>query len=439
MKKMVLGRRKWVAFAVVSMLTAAACGGGETADTAAPATTAAPAATEAPAVTEAPAATEASTTTAAPTTTEAMPETRAYTAEELTDVDAAPGSGDGIKIGYISLGESIPFVKLVSDSIRAEAEAAGAEFVFCDSEVDPAKALECGRIMAVQEVDVLINFQLFEDAAAQICEEGPQVPVVSIDIHQRPCETTFFGADNHAAGFMTGGATAKHIEANFNCEYDEFILLNALAAGEVVQIRGEGAVAGFESICGAIPEDKYNLIDVSVHRGGRGEGEHLRLVDRQPGAEVVALASTNDDMLLGALAAFRNAGAGGCVLGNGPGRGREFLDRAGSATSTGWPIRPTSRSGTDAPRFPPPSPWRRGTRFPTRCRRRTTCSPTIPPSPGPTSSPRLPSPTSIPPRTAARSAPDASPGRSHRRRGCGSAPGSEARPFMREPRGAGWR
>ena len=76
-----------------------------------------------------------------------------------------PAAGDGIKIGYISLGESIPFVKLVSDSIRAEAEAAGAEFVFCDSEVDPAKALECGRIMAVQEVDVLINFQLFEDAA----------------------------------------------------------------------------------------------------------------------------------------------------------------------------------------------------------------------------------------------------------------------------------
>ena len=199
-------------------------------------------------------------------------------------------------------------MKLVSDSIRAEAEAAGAEFVFCDSEVDPTVALECARTLAVQEVDVLINFQLFEDAAAQICEEGPQVPVVSIDIHQRPCETTFFGADNHAAGFMTGAATGKHIEASFGCEYDEFILLNALAAGEVVQIRGDGAVEGFEAICGPIPEDKFNLIDVPSIAVDEARENTTDWLTANPDAMVVPLASTNDDMLLGALAGFRNAG-----------------------------------------------------------------------------------------------------------------------------------
>lgn len=303
--------RRLTLLAGVFALAAAACGSGaeETTTTAAPAadptTTAAPAATEAPATTAAPAATEASTTTAA---AEEMPETRAYTAEELVDAGVEPGSGAGLKIGYISLGESIPFVKLVSDSIREQTEAAGAEFVFCDSEVDPAKALECARTLAVQQVDVLINFQLFEDAAAQICEEGPQVPVVSIDIHQRPCEITFFGADNHAAGFMTGGATAKHIEANYSCEYDEFILLNADAAGEVVKIRGEGAVEGFEAVCGAIPDDKYNYIDVPSIAVDEARENTSDWLIANPDAEVVALASTNDDMLLGALAAFRNAG-----------------------------------------------------------------------------------------------------------------------------------
>lgn len=296
-----VGRRgfRGVVAAVLLAMAAAACGGGAEETT----TTAAPAAAEESTTTQAP-----TTMAEATTTTEAMAETRAYTAEELTDVDAVPGSGDGIKIGYISLGDSIPFVKLVSDSIRDEAEAAGAEFVFCDSEVDPSKALECARNLAVQEVDVLINFQLFEDAAAQICEEGPQVPVVSIDIHQRPCETTFFGADNQAAGFMTGAATAKHIQANYSCNYDEFILLNADAAGEVVKIRGDAAVEGFESVCGDIPEDKYNYIDVPSIAVDEARTNTSDWLIANPDAEVVALASTNDDMLLGALAAFRNAG-----------------------------------------------------------------------------------------------------------------------------------
>ena len=314
MKKRSVGRKRlrWVAFAALLSLAAAACGGGaeETTTTRAPTTTAAPAATEAPDTTAAPAATEAPDTTAAPAATEAeaMPETRAYTEDELVDAGVEPGSGEGLKIGYISLGESIPFVKLVSDSIREQTEAAGAEFVFCDSEVDPTKALECARNLAVQQVDVLINFQLFEDAAPQICEEGPQVPVVSIDIHQRPCETTFFGADNRAAGFMTGGATAKHIEANFSCSYDEFILLNADAAGEVVRIRGEGAIEGFEAVCGDIPEDKFNYIDVPSIAVDEARENTSDWLIANPDAEVVALASTNDDMLLGALAAFRNAG-----------------------------------------------------------------------------------------------------------------------------------
>jgi len=284
---------KWAALLIALAMVAAACGSSSD-DT----TTTAGAA-------------DATTTTAgaADTTTTTAGDTgpRAYTAEELRDVDAIPGSGDGIKIGYISLGESIPFVKLVSDSLAAEAAAAGAEFVLCDSQVDAAVALECGRTLGVQDLDVLINFQLFEDAAAAICEEFPGIPVVSIDIHQRPCETTFFGADNAGAGFMTGVSTGRVIEADFNCEYDEFIILNALAAGEVVVIRGDSAVEGFESVCGPIPEDKFNLIDVPSIAVDEARENTADWLTANPSANVVPLVSTNDDMLLGALAAFQIA------------------------------------------------------------------------------------------------------------------------------------
>ena len=50
-----------------------------------------------------------------------------------------------MKVGYISLGESIPFVKLVSDYIQEQADTAGVEIAFCDSEIDAAKASPARR------------------------------------------------------------------------------------------------------------------------------------------------------------------------------------------------------------------------------------------------------------------------------------------------------
>ena len=313
-----------VVLAVVLAMVAAACGGGDE-----PAAEEATAATEATTTTRAPEATttteapEATTTTAAP---EEAPTPQALTEADLIDVGAEPGSGEGIKIGYISLGDSIPFVKLVSDNIREQAEIAGAEFVFCDGEVDPTKSLECARTLGVQEVDVVINFNLFEDAAEEICEAYGNKPTISIDIHQT-CETSFFGADNFQAGFMTGASTGLHIEANFNCEYDEFVLLNALAAGQVVIERGEGTVAGFEAICGEIPEDKFTLVDVpsiAVDEARVNFGDWLTT---HPDAEVIAVGSTNDDMFLGAIAATEAAGRDGQVFGTAQGADESSWNR----------------------------------------------------------------------------------------------------------------
>ena len=58
-----------------------------------------------------------------------------------TDAPASEPPALAMKVGYISLGDSIPFVKLVSGSIQAEADTAGVKIVFCDSELDQAKAL----------------------------------------------------------------------------------------------------------------------------------------------------------------------------------------------------------------------------------------------------------------------------------------------------------
>src|SRR5919109_878516 len=111
---------------------------------------------------------------AAPAATTATP-AETTTTEAPADPDAAKfevpaaGSGDGVKIGYISLGDQVPFVKLVSDDIRAEAKVAGAKLVFCDSQLDGAKALDCAKNFKTQDVDAIINFQVDEKSAPRIC------------------------------------------------------------------------------------------------------------------------------------------------------------------------------------------------------------------------------------------------------------------------------
>jgi len=228
--------------------------------------------------------------------------------------DAAAGAGAGLKIGYISLGDSIPFVKLVSDDIRAEVEAAGAEFFFCDSQLDAAKALACAQTFDTQGVDGIINFQVDAAAAASICEAGPDVPVVAIDIEQRPCQDVFVGADNKTAGMIAGVELGNYFSENFDCEYDAFVSLEQPAAGQVNTDRTGGAVEGFESVCGAIPADKNRSVDAggTIDGGLATFGDTLTALT---GASRIAVVSLNDDMLLGAFAAAEAQGRADQVYG----------------------------------------------------------------------------------------------------------------------------
>lgn len=216
----------------------------------------------------------------------------------------AAAAGAGLKIGYISLGDSVPFVKLVSDNIKKEVEASGAQFLFCDSQLDAAKALACAQTFKTQGVDGIINFQVDEKAAASICAAGPDVPVVAVDIHQRPCEKVFVGADNKTAGEIAGEALGNFFKDKFNCEYDAFVSMEQPAAGQVNLDRTGGAISGFESVCGAIPADKHRSVDGggTIDGGLTSFGDTLTALT---GATRIAVVSLNDDMLLGSFAAAK--------------------------------------------------------------------------------------------------------------------------------------
>jgi ABC-type sugar transport system substrate-binding protein len=174
--------------------------------------------------------------TATMLSTSVMPATAA-------DVDfrkAKPGYGKGIVIGFIGLDDAIGFGKDVGDSVRREAKKAGATLVYCDGKLSAATALACAKTFKLKKVQGYLNFNAVSDAAAAICKAGPNVPVISIDIEQDPCQTAFMGANNSKAGFVAGEALGKFFKTKFQCEFDAWVSLEDFGVGLVNEARMGG-------------------------------------------------------------------------------------------------------------------------------------------------------------------------------------------------------
>jgi ribose transport system substrate-binding protein len=248
-----------------------------------------------------------SAATSAPSAAPASEPASSESASASAPASESASAATPLKVGYISLGESIPFVKLVSDNIKAEAEKAGVEIAFCDSEIDAAKALACAQNLKVQGVQAVLNFQLFEDSSKEVCAGYGDLPTIAIDIHQAPCEVAFMGADNETAGKLAGKYLGDALKAENNCDYEAVVTLDTKGAGATTAARVNGMIEGFEEACGKIDPAKFKSLDV----GGTTDAAVTKFGDQlsaiKPGGKIAVL-SLNDDMSLGAFAAARTAG-----------------------------------------------------------------------------------------------------------------------------------
>ncbi|WP_433892442.1 sugar ABC transporter substrate-binding protein [Streptomyces sp. CA-111067] len=224
--------------------------------------------------------------------------------DAVTFQQAVPGSGKGMKIGLITLDDSVPFSKLVSDGIKTQAKRAGAQLVYCDSKGDGATALACARNFKVQGVQGYLNFQSDAKSADSICGAGPSVPVIAIDIAQGSCQTSFMGANNEFAGNLAGKALGTYMKKNFDCEYDAFVSMEEPDAGEVNTARMGGYRKGFESVCGPVK----NLRTENAFRIDQARTTFADVLTTLPGAHKIVVAAINDDAIEGALAAAKTAG-----------------------------------------------------------------------------------------------------------------------------------
>ena len=217
----------------------------------------------------------------------------------------ASAAAKSYKIGYISLGDSVPFVKLVSDGIKEAADAAGQELLFCDSEIDAAKALACAQNLKVQGAEGVLNFQVFQDSSPEICTAYGSVPTIAIDIIQPPCQIAFMGANNHEAGRLGGAKLGEYAKTNWDCDITAYVSLESTAAGAANTDRMGGWRDGFKEFC-PIPADKEHILD-GADRTDPALEQMTNLLGALPGDKIVVVA-INEDGILGAIGAANTLG-----------------------------------------------------------------------------------------------------------------------------------
>ena len=219
---------------------------------------------------------------------------------------AAPSvAAESFKIGYISLGDSVPFVKFVSDGIKEAADAAGQELLFCDSEIDAAKALACAQNLKVQGAQGVLNFQVFQDSSPEICTAYGSVPTIAIDIIQPPCQIAFMGANNREAGRLGGAELGKYAKATWDCDITAYVSLESTAAGAANTDRMGGWRDGFKESC-PIPPDKERILD-GADRTDPALEQVTNLLGALQGDRIIVVA-INEDGILGAIGAANTLG-----------------------------------------------------------------------------------------------------------------------------------
>ena len=230
--------------------------------------------------------------------------------------------GQGRKVGFGNLGESVPFAVQVREGIEKVAAECNVEIVNADNALDPQIAIDNMRLFKTQEVDGIIEFNVHGNIADSICEIAAGIPMIAVDIAHPGC-SIFMGANNRIAGELAGQAAGQVAKKMWDCQVDAVVTHEAPGVGQVNIDRLNGLIAGLASVC---PDNNYGdfenwsmnpvgiitRLDSDRVDPGFEKGRDW-LTANQDKEHIVALC-INDDSCLGMLAAVQEAGRNGQVI-----------------------------------------------------------------------------------------------------------------------------
>jgi len=205
------------------------------------------------------------------------------------------------RIGFANLTEDSPMSVDVRRGLeRAASEAGNIDLIIADNRLSGDVALEVAESFLNQNLDLVIEYQIDEQAGNRIIDRFRQanLPVIAVDIPM--VGATFFGVDNYRAGHLAGVALGEWIAAQWNGQLDRVIVLIEPRAGSLPAARIQGQLEGLQTVIGEISPDRQLTLDCG-NTAEISEKQVVAALKDLPDAHHLAVISFNDDAAIGAL------------------------------------------------------------------------------------------------------------------------------------------
>jgi ribose transport system substrate-binding protein len=210
-----------------------------------------------------------------------------------------------MRFGFGGQSHDMPFSVEVTESLKDAAASVGVDLLILDNCYDAAVAVRNAEEFVKQRVDLVIEFQVEQEAAPVIADKiaGAKIPLIAIDIPHP--HATYFGVDNYRVGLEAGEVLAAHAVQHWEGKVDWVLGLDLPEAGLLVQSRITGAFEGVRSGVQDVPVECFVRMD---GRGMRDRSKKLvsDFLERHPQDRRILIAAATDTSALGALDAVRD-------------------------------------------------------------------------------------------------------------------------------------
>lgn len=217
---------------------------------------------------------------------------------------ASARSDQPLRIGYISLDDSNAFLRSVDLGVRTAAVTAGVELMECTSGWTREGALACAERFGDIGIDGLVSFQSHADLTTQVCAATGDVPTVGVVFDQGPCQVSRLRIDQAESGRLAGAAVGRFAAERWGCDVSAYLSLESSDADPDGRERMAGYRAGFEEHC---PLPAQTIVLDGADRLATAQTRVSGLLPDLPGRRIVVV-GLNEDAILGAMAAAREAG-----------------------------------------------------------------------------------------------------------------------------------
>jgi ribose transport system substrate-binding protein len=229
------------------------------------------------------------------------------------------------RIGFAGEEHFSSFSHQVSDGLVRACQKAQMELIMVDNRLDPEVGIRNSEQLIREHVDLAVELQINESAASAVAAkfQNAGIPLIAVDIPHPGA--TYFGADNHRAGFLGGRCLGQHAMQRWEGSVDQIILLGIVQAGVMARTRVDGILDGIKKdVCTAAEKCQVVRLD------GRGEFRTSMECVRKHlcgnTANHILVGAANDPSALGALRAFQECGRSAhCAV---VGQGAEPVGRA---------------------------------------------------------------------------------------------------------------